>query len=132
MERLLTKTSLLGLFVLVTASCAHGGDLVLGGSGLDEGPICTVRVTNAYPDPIEAGVRARAERLELGMLDPDDDVEIGVPCSYEAVTVFRIVPSGAGTADAWLGPLSRALDPRGVTTFTLRPPTVQGSSATRR
>lgn len=134
MKRRATWMSLLALSVLVTASCAHGGrgDLVLGGPELDEGPICTVRVTNAYHEPVEAGVRARTERLDLGMLEPDDDVEVGVPCSFESVTVFRIVRHGAGAPDAWIGPLSRALDPREITTFTLRPSTVRGSALPRR
>lgn len=133
MKRRPTWMSLLALSVLVTASCAHGrGDLVLGGPGLDEGPICTVRVTNAYHQPVEAGARARTERLELGTLDPDDHVEVGVPCSFESVTVFRIVRNGAGAPDAWIGPLSRALDPREITTFTLRPTAVRGSSPPRR
>lgn len=132
-RRLPTRATLLGLFALVTASCALGGrgHLVLGGPEAEEGPICGVRVTNAYHESVEAGVRARTEWLELGELEPDDDVELGVPCSFGSVTVFRIVRNGSGAPDAWIRPLSRALDPRKITTFTLRPSTVRGSSTPR-
>ncbi|NIQ55207.1 MAG: hypothetical protein GWN71_18065, partial [Gammaproteobacteria bacterium] len=94
--------------------------------------MCTLRVRSAYDVPVGAGVRAGTEQHEIGTLDPDDEIDIGVPCEFEAVTVYRVVRSGSGALDQWIRPLSRALDRRGVTVVTLQPSATRGSLTPRR
>lgn len=133
MMRRLTWMGLVALSALVATSCTYGrgSGLALGPAPADEDSLCTVRVRSAYDQPIEAGVRAGAERLELGTLEPDDEVDVDVPCAFDAVTVFRVVRNG-GSTDAWIGPRSRALDPLRITTFTLRPSVRRGPVGPRR
>lgn len=129
----LTRAGFLALSVLVATSCAHrGSDMVLGPAPADEDSLCTVKVKSAYDRPIEAGVRAGAAQLELGTLQPEGEVAVDVPCTFDAVTVFRVVRNGGGAADAWIGPRSRALDPLRVTSFTLRPSVRRGPAGPRR
>jgi len=130
---------MLALTLSVASACAHApgswGDpdrdaRARDGRG-DASAMCAVRVESEYDVTIEAGARAGSEQLSLGTLEPDDAIDIGVPCSYRAVTVYRLVRNGAG-AEVQLRPVARALDPVGTTTFTLRPTDTRIPTASRR
>lgn len=109
----------------VAAACAPGagvGDVGDLRAGLDpEGALCDLRVESAYDEPIQAGVRAGAREVTLGTLDPNQSIEILVPCFYGAVTVFRLVRHDEFGGDTRLGLRSQALNPQGPTVVTMRP-----------
>lgn len=123
--RTTSRMILVTLTTTVAASCAPGartGDLGDLRSGLEpEAAMCDLRVESAYDEPIEAGVRAGAREVSLGTIDPDDGVEILVPCSYGAVTVFRLVSHDDMGDVTRLALRTRALDPQGTTTVVMRP-----------
>lgn len=82
--------------------------------------MCMVRVESAYDVPVEAGARLGAREIQLGELEPEGVREFGVPCSYQAVTVFRVARADE-RATTRLGSQARALDLDDVTVVTLRP-----------
>lgn len=118
---------LLALTTTVASSCAHAstsrdlgpGDLAAGPD--DDTAMCDLRVESAYDEPIEAGARAGAREVSLGTIEPDESVEILVPCSYGAVTVFRLVTRDGLGGDTRLGSRTQALDPKRTTVVTVRP-----------
>ena len=128
MKSTIVRTSTLAALAFLTTACAHGMPWSGGHAHASgEASLCMVRVENAYDEPIEAGARAGAEEVLLGTVDPDDTLEFGVPCSYRAVTVYRVVDEGA--EGLRLSPRARALDPSRTTTVTLRPPAARGAQA---
>lgn len=121
------RLALVALATTVASSCAHAapshgfgrGDVA--GHSEGESAMCDLRVESAYDEPIEAGARAGAQEVSLGTIEPDESVEILVPCSYGAVTVFRLVTRGGLGGDTRLGSRTQALDPRHTTVVTVRP-----------
>ena len=117
------------LFVALAAttavSCApgaRGGDVGDLNAGLQaEAAMCDLRVERAYDEPIDAGVRAGAREVALGTLEPDKGVEILVPCSYGAVTVFRLVAHDDMGEVTRLALRTQALSPQRTTTVVIRP-----------
>ena len=117
--------ALLATLTTVVAACAPGsgiGDVGDLRAGLDpHAAMCEVRVESAYDESIEAGVRAGAREVSLGTLEPDESIEIVVPCSYGAVTVFRLVQRDELGEHARLGLRSQALNTHAPTVVTMRP-----------
>lgn len=130
------NTALLLALTSVAGACAPGSGVGSSSdlrSGLDRGEaMCDLRIESAYDEPIEAGVRAGAREVSLGTLEPDESVEIVVPCSYGAVTVFRLVQRDEFSADARLGLRSQALDPQRTTVVTMRPLASRAHAYSRR
>ncbi|NNF14252.1 MAG: hypothetical protein HKN72_13560 [Gemmatimonadetes bacterium] len=126
----LTRLLLVALMPIVFAACAPGARSVdLGDlrSGADDGTaLCDLRIESAYDETIEAGVRAGAQEVSLGSLEPDEDIDIVVPCSYGAVTVFRLVPRDDLGGRTRLGLRSQALNPDRRTIVTMRPEVSRG------
>jgi hypothetical protein len=89
--------------------------------------MCSVRVLSDYDVPIELGASAGAHEVALGLVEPEASRRFAVPCAYRAVTVFRVVRSGA-FGEAHLGAHTRALDARRVTEVTLRPSAFRSAS----
>lgn len=129
-QAIILRLLFVALLPTVAAACAPGarpgdpGDLR---SGLGDGlAMCDVRIESAYGEPIEAGVRAGAREVSLGTLEPHTKIDIVVPCSYGAVTVFRLVVRDERGGDARLGLRSQALHPDRRTVVTMRPEANRG------
>lgn len=119
------RWALLVTLTTVVGACAPGagiGDVGDLRSGIDpQDAMCELRVESAYDESIEAGVRAGAREVSLGTLEPDESVEIVVPCAYGAVTVFRLVLRDELGGNARVGLRSQALNPQRQTVVTMRP-----------
>ena len=113
------RFSLIVAVALLSSACASTGGPDVAWGPVD-GPMCTLRVESGYDVPVEAGVSAGSREIDLGELEPNDARELGVPCAYKAVTVFR-VGRVDGRASTRLGSQARALDADQVTIVTLRP-----------
>lgn len=128
--------ALLVTLTTVAGACAPGagiGDVGDLRSGVEpEGAMCELRVESAYDESIEAGVRAGAREVSLGTIEPNQSVEIVVPCSYGAVTVFRLVQRDELGGTARLGLRSQALDSQRPTVVTMRPVASRAHAYSRR
>lgn len=114
------RYSLLSTLVALSSACASAGSTHDVAWGPVDGPMCTVRVESAYDVPVEAGATVGTREIELGELEPDGARQFGVPCSFQAVTVFRVTRSGEDSVNR-LGSRARALAVDEVTVVTLRP-----------
>lgn len=126
----LNRLTRLALVTIASSACAHAsgsGDAEVTGSRADDArAMCELRVESAYDVPIQAGVRAGAQEVSLGEIDPQESVEILVPCSYGAVTVFRLVERDGPGGAARLASRVQALSPDRTTTVVVRPAVSRG------
>ncbi len=114
------RLALVAVVALGASACAFGSgsnvpDL---GWGMVDGPMCEVRLENGYGTPVELGAIVGGREIALGLVDRGDDQRFEVPCSYQAVTGFRILRRGQ-RFESRVDQRARALVPGGVTVVVL-------------
>ena len=125
----LGRVAVLVLLLLFVVGCIHTRDPwaeydmaeARQLAAADPGRICQVRIESAFDGPVELAYRAGSHALSLGIMEPDEGIQVGVPCDAEEIQVYRVRPRRGAVRDIWIPRSRDRLDPLQTIRVVVRP-----------